>query len=171
MDVAIVVTVVLLLNGNSLRRILATLRRQSRASGGANRGAHADEKPRRRFQFSLRTLLIGVTLLGVACGYIARQAEMVHDRRAVLADIESNGGGFFSTVRTTAGFWNRFPNWPDQAIASIGSKDQHDSPAGTMMRTILGDEVVVVIWLPTTVPRSEQDRIRKFIPEAYLWKF
>src|SRR4051812_5709320 len=34
---------------------------------------------RRRFQFSLRTLLIGVTLLAVGCWYAA-QAKIVRDR-------------------------------------------------------------------------------------------
>jgi hypothetical protein len=33
-----------------------------------------------RFQFRLRTLLIGVTLLAVPCGYVAWQAKIVRER-------------------------------------------------------------------------------------------
>ncbi len=38
------------------------------------------KRNRRWFQFSLRTLMIGVTLLAVACGYVASQAKIVRDR-------------------------------------------------------------------------------------------
>jgi hypothetical protein len=39
--------------------------------------------PRRRFQFRLRTLMILVTLLAGVCGYIAWQAKIVKERKAV----------------------------------------------------------------------------------------
>ena len=42
--------------------------------------------PRRRFQFRLRTLMIGVTLLAVVCSYAAHQAQLVHKRRTFLGD-------------------------------------------------------------------------------------
>jgi hypothetical protein len=42
---------------------------------------------RRRFQFRLRTLMIVVTLLAVACAYVAWQSKIVRERRAV-ADLE-----------------------------------------------------------------------------------
>ncbi len=39
--------------------------------------------PRRRwYQFSLRTLLTGVALLGMACGYVAHDARLVAARKA-----------------------------------------------------------------------------------------
>ena len=41
-------------------------------------------KPRRRFQFGLGTLLIGVALLGTACSYVAHEARLVAERRAWL---------------------------------------------------------------------------------------
>ena len=40
----------------------------------------------RWFQFSLRTLLIGVTLLAVTCGYVGQQIEIVRERRAFGAN-------------------------------------------------------------------------------------
>jgi len=42
-------------------------------------------KPRRRwFQFRLRTLLIGVALLGAACSYVAHEVKFVRDRQVFL---------------------------------------------------------------------------------------
>jgi hypothetical protein len=38
----------------------------------------------RRFQFRLRTLLIVVTLLGVACAYVGWQAKIVRQRAVML---------------------------------------------------------------------------------------
>ena len=42
------------------------------------------DRKRRWYQFSLRTLLIGATLLAVVCGYVAREFEFVHVRRTWL---------------------------------------------------------------------------------------
>src|ERR1700680_5163089 len=39
---------------------------------------------RRWFQFSLRTLLIGVTLLAVPCAYVGSHAKIIHRRKAML---------------------------------------------------------------------------------------
>jgi hypothetical protein len=37
--------------------------------------------PRRRFQFRLRTLMIVVTLMAAACGYVAHEARIAKERR------------------------------------------------------------------------------------------
>jgi hypothetical protein len=50
-----------------------------------NRGMDSPA-PRRRFQFRLRTLMIGVTLLAVPMGYIGWQAKIVAERKAWLRD-------------------------------------------------------------------------------------
>jgi hypothetical protein len=41
--------------------------------------AEPPKRNRRWFQFSLRTLLIGVTLLAAVCGYVGWQAKIVHE--------------------------------------------------------------------------------------------
>jgi hypothetical protein len=123
------------------------------------------------YQFRLRTLMIVVTLVAIPCGYVGWQAKIVRERKAVLAQIEDAGGGFFSDLRTTTGFGNRFPNWPDEAIASIDSERQLHGSARTTVRVLLGDEGVIVIWLPANVVPPEEARIRECIPEAYVWRF
>ena len=46
-----------------------------------------------RIRFSLRTLLIVVTLAGTVCGgYIASQASIVRQRKAMLQKIFQDGG-------------------------------------------------------------------------------
>ena len=44
--------------------------------------ADPPKRKRRRFQFRLRTLVVGVTLLAVVCAYVAHQARIVRDRQA-----------------------------------------------------------------------------------------
>ncbi len=124
-----------------------------------------------RFQFRLRTLMIVVTLLAPFFAYVAWQARIVSERKAMVAEIESLGGGIFSGRRTTAGFWNRFPNWPGEAVAFLDSQNDRPSEAQGTTRWLLGDDAVLVIWLPTTVAPAEQARIKQCFPEAYIWRF
>jgi hypothetical protein len=124
-----------------------------------------------RFQFRLRTLMIVITLLAPLFAYIAWQARIVCERRAMVAEIESLGGGIFSGRRTTAGFSNRFPNWPGEAIAFLDSQNDRPSEAQGTTRWLLGDDAVLIIWLPATVAPAEEARIKQRIPEAYIWRF
>ena len=49
--------------------------------------------PRRRFQFRLRTLLIVVALLAVPCWYVANEARIVRQRRAMTEGFEGTQVG------------------------------------------------------------------------------
>jgi hypothetical protein len=124
---------------------------------------------RHRFRFFLLTILVGVAL-AISLSYVGRQATIVRERKAMLAGIESAGGGYFSSKRTTAGFWQKFPVWPQAAIDSIGSKEAPGA-IEEITRCYLGDESVVVIWLPAAIPKAEAIRIKQCIPEAYIWRF
>ena len=46
--------------------------------------AEPPKRTRRWFQFSLRTLLIGVTLFAVPCAYVGWQAAIVRERKSLL---------------------------------------------------------------------------------------
>ena len=41
--------------------------------------------------FSLRTLLVGVTLLAAVCAYVAHEAEIVRERDAMRLDLKNLG--------------------------------------------------------------------------------
>ncbi len=58
-----------------------------------------NENPRpRRFRFSLRTLLIGVTLLSIPCAYLGRQYQIMRERNAALEKLIGDGGGYATTL-------------------------------------------------------------------------
>jgi hypothetical protein len=61
--------------------------------------AKPPKRKRRWFQFSLRTLLIVVTMLAAACGYVAWQAKIVQERTAVadLVQHQYNGAVYWSS--------------------------------------------------------------------------
>jgi hypothetical protein len=64
--------------------------------------AEPPKRKRRWFQFSLRTLLIGVTLLAVVCAYVAHEAKIVRARMAWLtthpAIAYESGSHMFQTL-------------------------------------------------------------------------
>jgi hypothetical protein len=96
-------------------------------------------EPRRRFQFSLRTLLIGVTLFAIPCGYVGWQAKIVRDRKAIRERMKS-GALFFG------------PN--DYKM---------DAPAVPWLRSLMGDngvEGVVILY------EKDRDEVQAAFPEA-----
>jgi hypothetical protein len=105
------------------------------------------KRKRRWFQFSLRSLLIVVTLLAVACGYVGSQAEIVRERKAMLALIRSEGGD-------TPGFthYKRPPPVP-------------------WLRRVMGDEWIDTIVLARAVDAEKLADIKQTFPDAdlYLW--
>ena len=58
--------------------------------------AEPPKRKRRWFQFSLRSLMIGVTLLAVPCAYVGWQAKIVRERRAMLGTIDAVGGRYLA---------------------------------------------------------------------------
>jgi hypothetical protein len=65
------------------------------------RGMVTDPTPRRRFQFRLRTLLIGVTLFCALVGYVGSRAIIVRQRKAAIVELQkANGGVWYQTYGT-----------------------------------------------------------------------
>jgi hypothetical protein len=95
--------------------------------------------PRRRFQFRLRTLMIGVTVFCVVVGgYVGWQAKIVRERRALLDEINAAGGG----------------EVPDIA---------HRPP---WLRRILGDENVGFMVVPYMTDGETMARIFRLFPDV-----
>jgi hypothetical protein len=116
--------------------------------------AEPPKRKHRRFQFRLRTLMIGVTLLAVACGYIGSQAKFVRERNA------------FRAAATTIGLTPRnVRNWP------FVFEDNWLPDDVSWLRKLLGDETMLFI---VVVPESSADEIREakeIYPEARVAHF
>jgi hypothetical protein len=94
-----------------------------------------------RFQFRLRTLMIGVTLFCVVVGvYVGRQATIVRQRRAEL---------------------NRVVD--ARLVGIAGNDEERVIP---WIRRVLGDERVGSIKMLVGTDAAELDRLRVLFPEA-----
>jgi hypothetical protein len=135
--------------------------------------------PRRRFQFRLRTLLIGVTLLAVACAYIGPHLKKVQERKALLRLILRNGGGystftFFKDDELLPGEYHfpssiqsgSLPSYMPVGASRIHSLRLDKTPS--LIRQWLGDVNVFEIWLPESFPHSDTIRITQGFPEAMI---
>jgi hypothetical protein len=100
--------------------------------------ADLPKRKRRWYQFSLRSLFIGVTLLAVPLGYVAWQAKIVNERKALLSS------GRLSLVGQVADETRRIP-W---------------------LRARLGDVDCWVIVLDDNTSDAEVERLRSLFAEA-----
>jgi hypothetical protein len=112
----------------------------------------ADLSPsRRRFQFRLRTLLIGVTLLCVAGGgYVLWQQKIVEERKMALADVAKSQGRFFV--------------WGDGPAYSVNNRDK----TIPLIRRLLADQPIY--WIVYRHGATDDDirRLKRLFPEAMI---
>ena len=102
-----------------------------------------------RFQFSLRTLLIAVTVLAIPCGWLGWQAKIVRDRIATAREIEHEGGRLRSFINTGVVPWPKTP------------------PTQPWYRRLFGDAIVDCIDLPPSMT-SRQNEIQEQFPESEI---
>src|SRR5258707_5538164 len=77
-------------------------------SGDALKASMTAPSPRRRFQFRLRTLMIGVTLLCVVGGgYVLWQKGIAKERQAILDDVLKRGGIAHADYALSQPQWQR----------------------------------------------------------------
>jgi hypothetical protein len=103
------------------------------------------EPPKRKcrwFQFSLRTLLIGVTLLCVACANLTHELKIVQQRRDE---------------------WNRSVN-----RRQVLFRKEDDFGVLNWTRRALGDKVVYIIYLPEETDPAELARLHAIFPEGRI---
>jgi hypothetical protein len=108
------------------------------------------KRKRRWFQFSLRTLLIDVTLLATACGYIGWQARIVYEQKSLLARIKIAGGDYREMPTT------RPPFRPDL---------KYEPP---LIRRWLGEPTIRAILLPEGYPDRDMNRVAAAFPGAIV---
>jgi hypothetical protein len=100
-----------------------------------------EPSPRHRFQFSLRTLMMGVTLFCIAASvYVCWQSKIVRTRRAELTRVV--------------------------AMRCLVGIDDNDDRVIPWIRRVLGDKNVASIKLPVEWDAAELDRLSVLFPEA-----
>jgi hypothetical protein len=108
------------------------------------------EPPKRKrywFQFSLRTLMIGVALLAVACAYVGLQAKIVRERETALRQAQE--------AKVAFPFLELPRNW----------SELYKQPL-PLVRRWLGDEPVEAILCEPTVDPDVVRRLEELFPEA-----
>jgi hypothetical protein len=115
----------------------------------AENGAMSEPKrKRRRFQFRLRTLMIGVTLFAlIPCGYVGWQAKIVRERRSWLTRLQEEGY-----------------QYPKIGDIVIHAGNGHGGP--NIVRRWLGDEAIVAVPLPATVSKEDRETTLQLFPES-----
>ncbi len=100
-----------------------------------------------RFQFSLRSLLVVVTVIACVCGYFALQQQTARDRLVLRARLESLGANFIPS---------------DSVGEPYSSKIQ--VPA---IQRMMGDTGIFAIELSNELQPYEEELKRTF-PEAHI---
>ena len=113
----------------------------------------AQPKPRRRwYQFSLRTMLIGVALLSLLCARFAHEAMTVHERRAWLEANPQRSLGIRDAApsyRFAEGNWSRRPS---------------------IVRLWLGDEARDAVFVEYSAPLDKKKVATTLFPEADVFQ-
>jgi hypothetical protein len=104
--------------------------------------------PRRHLQFRLRTLMIVVTLIAVACGYFGRHFAVVRGRKAALEEVVSRGGGYLAIVTGRS-----LPNGPP------------------LINRLLVDEPIMVITFTSSKSGDKTAALAELFPEASINDF
>jgi hypothetical protein len=118
--------------------------------------------PRRRFQFRLRTLLILVTLLAGVCGYVAWQAKIVKERKAVADLVQHYEGAVYwtSEVKRASPMASGLRIWEDHIVLPLRKVSG--------LRRWLGDDAATYILYRMQMPKDEITRMKAAFPEAHF---
>ena len=106
---------------------------------GYNRGMAANPAPvRRRFQFSLRTLLIAVGLLSVACAIVGPKLVWISQRQGMIR--------------------------PAGAVGFVPNREPRSAPGGLWLFGEQGMKSLHVI----NAPQDQVDEMKRLFPEAEI---
>ena len=127
----------------------------------ANRQATPTDRPKRRwFRFSLRTLFVVVTLAAIPLGWLTWQLHIVRERKAIHAELQREGlkefTNYLSLNRAVAAQWKESIN---KRFAYVRI---------SRVRRLLGDEPILMIYVPDTIEPQLLTRIEHAFPEAQI---
>jgi hypothetical protein len=110
----------------------------------------SDQPKRRRFQFSLRTLMVGVTLLAVPLGYVGWLAKIVRERKTMRRILEAKQCSFH---HASTFYW-------------FGPEGSGEMATVPLVRSWLGDEAMQRILVPGRDPSIDITAVVKLFSEA-----
>jgi hypothetical protein len=115
--------------------------------------ADSPKRKRRRFQFSLRTLLIGVTLLAVPCAYTGWQEKIISERREVVATHGIIRSWYIPIVR--------YDSTPEHPLPR---------PLAPWPLRWLGEDGFARIVAKDRETDDEVANLKRLFPEAEIWR-
>jgi len=122
-----------------------------------------ETKPKRRwFSFSLRTLFVFVTIVGVWLGF---QVSAVYHRKQLLSRLNPVVAGFptFKTI-----MWNGLSRDEPEPVVLEGEFSMDGEHQPSWIRRALGDHFVPVIGLPESMTLEEVKVYRDAFPESII---
>jgi hypothetical protein len=121
---------------------------------------------RRWFRYSLRTLL---AVLTVGCLWLGWNVNIVQQRQAMLKEIETSGGRFW----TDDAYWEiqgtRFDGRTMVKVVDYRNDPTLLARRLPTWRYWLGDAPIYLIDCRDSGMRVQADRARKLFPEAQVW--
>ena len=117
---------------------------------------------RRWSRFSLRTLLVVVTLFALWLGW---ELKIVRERKAVLEWVKANKGATWFAKYGTATTMKMKP-----APKFHNPKAVDVAPRIPFWRSWLGDEAVYCFELPFPEEAGSRERVLRSFPEAQIWE-
>ncbi len=113
------------------------------------------DKPRRSwFRFSLRTLLVLMTVL---CCWLAWESSIVRQRKALLAEMRASGAFNITPARN----WNPPPLPPAASPPALPRR-----ASISWVRRCLGDEAIQYVWYFNVPPNVDMARVQRAFPET-----
>jgi hypothetical protein len=122
--------------------------------------AEPPKRKRRWFQFSLRTLMIVITLFCVlAGGYVIRLHSIIGERRAELDRL---------IALESKGELSWLGHGDDSSIPPDLDSEPFEQASRSPLRRFLGDEAVGVICFVKRPTDDEVQRLARIFPEAFI---
>lgn len=115
------------------------------------------------FQFSLRTVLMSVSVLALPCAWLGSQVKIVRDRAGMIARVRSAGGD----AMTADDFWILDVERTGDSSGSVAPG--RPKPISSIRRW-LGDDDFSFIGIPGGFSRSDEQKIREEFPGTVIGK-
>ena len=131
--------------------------------------ADPPKRKRRWFQFSLRTLLIGVTLVAIAAWYVRSEVNFVNERKELASYLAAQNGAGPNRVTFASESERQLKRLKWNLPFRAGSKT-YNPPflRVSFLREWLGDDFALVVEFYGRRPEAFMKRLKAAFPEAEI---